>query len=175
MRKLTAFVLFSACVMGLAACFLGGCAGKPLNDVNAADAGVILEKPPVLSVVSDETVMDALLGSYSWQKRNADGTSVSVEADSAHPLDCQDLLSPLETTDISAALDFTKEPDAILSVRCWSDEHWSDLDAESEEVTVDGNVMELKKGGYIYEVIAQWGAESGYGGTAHYYVYIKTI
>lgn len=64
---------------------------------------------------------------------------------------------------------FAEEPDAILSVRCWSDEHWSDLTADSENVTVNGNEIKLKTGGYIYEVIAEWNTEkSGYGGIAHF-------
>ena len=50
--------------------------------LNSEDAVVVLEQPPVLTVVSDETAMTALLGTYSWQRKNADGSVTSVEADS---------------------------------------------------------------------------------------------
>ena len=143
--------------------------------LNAEDANIILEEPPALAFVSDNTNMGALLGAYSWQKMNSDGTSTATEADSAHPLDCKDLLLPYETTEVTATLNFTESPDRILSVRCWSDEHWADPTANSEEVIVRGNVIELKPGGYIYEVKAEWDADNGYGGTANYSLYLTTI
>ncbi|MBD5467659.1 MAG: hypothetical protein HDR21_05850 [Lachnospiraceae bacterium] len=136
-------------------------------------APVRLEKPPLLTVISDETAHDALLGMYSWQRENGDGTSTGIEVDHAHPLDCEAWLPPLETTSQTAVLRFTEEPDQIVSIRCWSDENWSDPNAESEDITVMGNEIELKIGGYIYEVTAEWNNESGYGGTAHYSFYVK--
>ena len=33
----------------------------------------------------------------------------------------------------------------------------------------------LKSGGHIYEVVAQWDTESGFGGTAHYSFYLKAV
>lgn len=138
------------------------------------DAMIILENPPELDVISDNVCNDTLLGTYSWQCKNNDGTFTNTEADSAHPLECADLLPPFETTETNAVLRFGEEPDTILSVRCWSDEHWSDPSADSENVSVNGNEIEFKAGGYIYEVIAEWNTEkSGYGGIAHYYFYIQ--
>ncbi|MGM9618272.1 MAG: hypothetical protein ACI3W8_00320 [Oscillospiraceae bacterium] len=150
---------------------LNAYANRLLNSENAA---VILEEPPALTVVSNQTAMSALLGTYSWQRKNADGTFTGIEADSPHPLDCKDLLPPFETMETTATLTFTEEPDAILSVQCWSDENWADTHASSETVNIKGNTIELKPGGYIYQITAQWNTESGYGGTAHYFVYIKT-
>lgn len=144
--------------------------------LNEEDTITILKEPPWLAVISDNTSCSALLGSYSWQYLNDDGTSTGMEADSVHPLECQDLLVLLETTDTTATLRFQEEPDAILNVRCWSDEHWSDPAADSEAVVVNGNEIELKPGGYIYEVLARWNGEDGYGGgTAYYSFYIKTV
>ncbi len=144
--------------------------------LNEGDAMIILEKPPGLDVISDSTCIGTLLGTYSWQCKNNDGTFTNMEADSAHPLDCADLLLQFETTETNAFLRFAEEPDAILSVRCWSDEHWSDLAADSENVSVNGNEIELKAGGYIYEVTAEWNTEkSGYGGIAHYSFYVKVL
>lgn len=143
--------------------------------LNAENANIILEGPPALAVVSDETNMGALLGTYSWQKMNSDGTITATDADSAHPLDCKDFLLPYETTEATATLNFTESPDRILSVRCWSDEHWADPTANSEAVAVRGNVIELKSGGYIYEVTAEWDADNGYGGTANYSLYLTMV
>ena len=138
------------------------------------DAVIILENPPKLDVISGNVCNSALLGIYSWQCKNNDGTFTNTEADSAHPLECADVLLPFETTETSAFLRFSEEPDKILGVRCWSDEHWSDPSADSESVSVNGNKIEFKAGGYIYEVIAEWNTEkSGYGGIAHYYFYIQ--
>ncbi len=142
--------------------------------LNSENVTVILEEPPALTVVSGQTATGALLGTYSWQRKNADGTFTDIEADSAHPLDCKDLLLPFETTETTATLTFTEEPDVILSVQCWSDGNWAGNNASSETVNIMGNTIELKSGGYIYQIAAQWNTENGYGGMSHYSVYIKT-
>lgn len=144
-----------------------------IQDCTNFDAVVVLEQPPALTVVSDETSVAALLGTYSWQQRNIDGTITDIRADSPHPLDCRDLLSPpLETAEATAALRFTQNPDKIVSIQCWSDSYWSMPSADGENIIFNGNTIELKSGGYIYEVVAQWDTDSGYGGTAHYSFYI---
>ena len=141
--------------------------------LDSEDAVVVLEQPPALTVVSDETSVAALLGTYSWQQKNTDGTLTHVLADSPHPLDCRDLLSPpLETAEATATLRFTQNPDKIVSIQCWSDSYWSMPSADGENMIFSGNTIELKSGGYIYEVVAQWDTDSGYGGTAHYSFYI---
>ncbi len=138
-------------------------------------AVLVLETPPVLTVVCEETAVETVGGTYSWEKRNADGMSTHTEADSAHPLDCKDLLLPVafETEERTAVLRFAEEPDTIVSIRCWSDAFWGDTSAKAEEVTWDGMEIELKPGGYIYEVAAKWNAENGYGGVAYYSFYLK--
>ena len=151
-------------------------ANKLSNEENAV---IILKEPPALAVRSGQ-IIGGLLGTYSWGYQNDDGTSTLVEVDSAHPLDCEDLLLSqwidYETTETTATLYFDEEPDEILYVRCWSDEHWSDLTADSEAVVVNGNEIELKPGGYIYEVQARWDGEGDYGGgTAYYSFYVKTV
>ena len=149
---------------------------KPFKGMEPSEIVSALEKPPALDVIIENTCNDTLLGTYSWQCKNNDGTFTNMEADSAHPLDCADLLHQIETTETNAFLRFAKEPDTILSVRCWSDEHWSDPAADSENVSVNGNEIELKAGGYIYEVIAEWDTEkSGYGGIAYYSYYVKVL
>ena len=85
-------------------------ANKLLNDPAAP---VILEDPPALAVVSGDTSLGALLGSYQWQ-RKADGDSFeNILSDSPHPLDCGALLSPLDTGEQTAVLRCAEAPDEI--------------------------------------------------------------
>lgn len=146
-------------------------ANELLND---EDSIFISEEPPALTILSDQTAFGALRGTYSWQKDNGDGTATLTEADSPHPLDCKDLLPLLETTEETAVLDFAWKPDTV-KVQCWSDEQWGNTNAESEDVTINGNVITLKPGGYIYEITAEWDTENGYGGTVSYSAYLETI
>ncbi len=146
---------------------LNNYANRLLNEENP---NIILEEPPVLAVISDNTSIGTLLGSYSWQKMNADDTTTSSNTDSAHPLECEDLLLKFETTEQVAALHFTERPDRI-SAQCWSDEYWGDPGADSENVDIDENEIILKQGGYIYEIKAEWDADNGYGGIAYYSFY----
>ena len=140
--------------------------------LGGGEAVVVLEKPPVLTVVSDNTAAAAMLGGYQWEKMLADGTVEHTLADSAHPLDCRELLTLLDTREGTAELDFAQMSDEIFGARCWSDEHWGDTSAAGEPVTVNGNEIALRPGRYIYEVGARWDTASGYGGTAWYAFYI---
>ena len=151
---------------------LGSYANRLLN---SEDAVIVLEEPPRLDVVSDNTCVETLPGTYSWEKRNPDGISTSVEADCAHPLDCKDLLSKFDTTQQTATLRFKENPDRILEAKCWSDAHWKDTDAAGENVEMNGYEMELKPGGHIYEIKAEWDADHGYGGIAYYSFYIDYV
>lgn len=157
MKKLTAAALALAVLFCLA-----GCSNTT-------------EKPPVLTVAGGEAAFEALLGAYSWEKTSWSGTTEAVESDSLHPLERQARLNSLETTEGEAELSFAVQPDEILSVRCWSDACWGDVSAESEPVTFRGNAIELKAGGYIYEIKARWDTERGSGGTAYYCFYIVKL
>ena len=106
-------------------------ANKLLNDPAAP---VILEDPPALAVVSGDTSLGALLGSYQWQ-RKADGDSFeNILSDSPHPLDCGELLSPLDTGEQTAVLRFAEAPDEILNARCWSEADLGSPDAVGQPV-----------------------------------------
>jgi len=152
---------------------LSAYANRLLKDENAS---IVLEEPPGLTVISDETAFDTLLGTYVWQKRNSDGTSTVTQTDSPHPLDCENWIPKFETSETTAALEFAENPDSILNIQCWNEKQWNNHDADSETIAIDGYEIELKPGGYIYEVVAEWDAEkNGYGWTAHYYFYIKVL
>lgn len=150
---------------------LNNYANRLLNEENAP---VILDEPPALSVVSAEISAGALLGAYSWQRSSHDGEVLGVEVDCAHPLDCWEQMECLDTTEETALLRFQDPPDGAVNVRCWSDAHWFKPSAENEAVTVRGDEIQLKKGGYIYEVLAEWDTKGGCGGgIASYSFYIK--
>ncbi|MCM1064364.1 MAG: DUF4362 domain-containing protein [Eubacterium sp.] len=145
-----------------------------IKDLKGSNTDMLLETPPQLMVICGETAFDALRGTYSWQKRNSDGTSTAIEADSAHPLDCKELFFKFETTETTAVLHFMEDPDTILNIQRWSEEHWGEPGADSESVAVNGYEIELEPGGYIYEVIAEWSTEKGgCGGSVHYSFYVK--
>ena len=141
--------------------------------LDSRDAVVVLERPPALTVASDSTACAGLLGSDEWQRKLPDGSREHVTTDALHPLDCRELLTPLETGSDTAVLRFSEEPDEILNVRCWSDSLWGEVYAEGEAIAVNGHEISLRPGGYVYEVRAVWDASDGYGGDASYYFYIR--
>ncbi len=139
--------------------------------LGACGAGeTAVPKPPALVVAAGDETQQALLGTYNWRRLHLGGME-EVCADSPHPLDCQDLLALLDARQTTVQLQFAKPPDAPLSVRCWSDQQWGNPLADSQEVTITGDTLSLRPGGWIYEVTARWGGGWGPGGAAHYAFY----
>ena len=147
MKRFVCMLLTVLCIVGLTGCL-----------------GFGMKSPPKLVVKCSDGSVSAILGTYSWQYMNT-----GVTADAIHPLDCNSY-KILETTDTAAVLEFEKDPDSILNVICWSDTFLSSSDAESEKVDFQDNTIQLKPGGYIYQVAAEWDTN----GTAYYSFYIKT-
>ncbi len=127
-------------------------------------------KPPALVVVAGEERHQALLGTYTWRRLSLGGME-EVCADSPHPLDCQDLLPLLDARQAAVRLQFAQAPDELLSARCWSDRQWGNPLADSQTVTVTGDTLSLRPGGWIYEVTARWGGGWGPGGEGCYAFY----
>lgn len=145
-------------------------------------------EPPELTVVCGEEEYKTLKGGYSWEYMNEDGTSMAVIADSAHPLDCRDIMPEVRIVyaTISALhpriayLQFGIVPDRV-AVRYWKEADWGDTLAGSETLEMlvteadyaDGSYstnysVELLEGNYIYEVIAEWNSAETYKGEARY-------
>ena len=98
-----------------------------------------------------------------------------MECDSRLPLQAQKYLPrfslpPSSQNPVEAVLQFGTIPDEVR-VRCWSAAYWDIITAESEDLSVTDNTIELKDGGYIYEIIANWNNSLWYGGTASYSFY----
>lgn len=133
----------------------------------------VMKEPPRLTVsFGGGDTFDAITGTYGWNYDNGDGTTTGIEADSPHPLDLYEQLTPVETTVPFVELQFEVSPQSI-SVRCWDDTCWGNTQAVPEDAVVSGNMLELKGHGYIYEVIATWTGENlAAHGTVHYVFYI---
>ena len=181
MKKLLAITLAAILIFSMAACQSTGQISCPADDepdpVNAPGSNGASKptsaEPPELKIL-DSTCLGIVdnKGTYSWMSDNGDGTWKGVEADSSHPLEWQKFLVPMTTSDDTVELYFDVQPQEI-SVRCWSDEYWGKVDAEEENVTLSENTLEIKDGGYIYEVIAKWTGENlAAEGTVHYGFYI---
>ncbi len=171
MKKFRLLGIFMALVLCLSAC------GKK----------EVLSAPPKLTVICAEESVEATKGTYSWDYK--DGFQMfSVQADSSHPLESKEYMTPLKmfTSTLShydpleCYLKFEEAPDEV-NVRCWSTDNWGIYDAESEKIDVssfDGGEepmfkIELKEENYVYEVTAKWTSTEGYGGTVHYSFYTE--
>ena len=144
------------------------------NDIAGnTSSQMVLEEPPRLDVVSDNTCTETLRGGYSWTTYDEDGIAQAEIADSLHPLDCQELLTLLDTTEPTAQLEFQVLPTEIEDVRCWSDGEFGNPTAESEAVELDGQTIRLLPGGHVYEVTARWEGED-YEGSVSYSFWINS-
>lgn len=136
-------------------------------------AASILDAPPLLRIVCGENTPTVFQSDFCWSVKKDDETWDGWCACCPHPLEWEDRLIPFETTEMTAILDFSAEPDRI-TVHCWSDKHWGNTDAENEEAAIGENTIALKSGGYIYEIFAKWDIDRGYQGDVSYSIYIKT-
>lgn len=135
-------------------------------------------KPPALTVRCGENSVKALRGTYSWSYVQ-DGQGVGVEADSVHPLEAKDSMSPLavarEDSSAVAQLEFEAAPDSV-SVCAWDTSLWNrtDVEAQAVDVAVDEELVLLPYDA-VYSVTATWDKEKDCGGTAHYSFYTNSM
>ena len=102
---------------------------------------------------------------------------VGVAADSVHPLEAKDSMSPLAVVrdDDSAVvhLEFEVVPDSV-SACAWDTALWNKTDVEAQAVDVavdDEQTLTLLPYDAVYSVTATWDQENGCGGTAYYSFY----
>ena len=179
MKKLLAIILAAILIFSMTACqsqISCPAADEPDQISAPGSSGAskpTSKEPPALKVLESSCIaIEANIGTYSWMYDNGDGTWTGVEADSSHPLEWQEFLVPMTTSDDTVELYFDVQPQEV-SIRCWSDAYWGKIDSEEENTTLSGNKLELKDGGYIYEVVAKWTGENlAAEGTVHYGFYI---
>lgn len=172
MKKLIYFAFTLILIFSMSACNVS----ETLNQTNAPGSSgtskPTSQEPPVLKIMDNSCIsIEANTGTYCWSYDNGDGTQTGVCADSSHPLEWKEFLLPMVTSDDTVELYFSVQPQEF-TIRCWSDIHWGKVDTVEEAVTIDGNTLELKQGGYIYEVVAKWTGETiAAQGTVHYGFY----
>ena len=181
MKKLLSILLTVILILAMTACRSSGqiscpAEGEP-EKVNAPGSNGASKptstEPPELKIL-DSTCLGIVAnkGTYSWMSDNGDGTWKGVEADSSHPLEWQEFLVPMITSDDMVELYFDVQPQEV-SIRCWSDANWGKVNAKEENANLSGNKLELKDGGYIYEVVAKWTGENlAAEGTVYYGFYV---
>ena len=181
MKKLLAVTLAVILIFSMTSCKSSGQISCPAEDepdpVNAPGSNgaskPTSKEPPALKVLDSTCIaIEANIGTYSWIYDNGDGTQTGICADSSHPLEWQEFLVPMTTSDDTVELNFDVAPQEF-TIRCWSDANWGKVNAKEENVNLSGNKLELKDGGYIYEVVATWTGENlAAEGTVHYGFYI---
>lgn len=158
--------------LALTLLLLTGCAGAAEDAPEVPAAPPVLTEPPVLTVRCGQTAVVALRGAASWYYGDADGTQISFEADSLHPLDeaARDLTPRLVLPaggPAEAVLEWDPAPDTA-TVRRWNDALWGDTGAPAEEAAVEDGTIVLAEDGSVYEVAAVWSSPERWGGTARY-------
>lgn len=177
MKRMISILLAVILIFSLAACQSSQEPGQELGQTNppgsVGTSKPASKEPPVLKILDSTCIgIEANKGTYTWTYDNGDGTQTGVCADSSHPLEWQEFLIPMTTSDNTVELYFDVQPQEI-SVWCWSDEYWGKVEAQEENVTLSENTLKLKDGGYIYEVVAKWTGENlAAEGTAYYGFYV---
>lgn len=146
--------------------------GTVVSQVIGTQSPHVFKEPPAAKLLHGNGSTPLVTAGRNWMYPNEDGTMAAVIVDHAHPLFCKDSLDPIYVTGDYVKLAFEDDPDSI-SIQCWPDTAWNSNSAESENVNSYGTAFDLKQGGYIYEITAQWDEnEIEHYGSVSYYAYI---
>lgn len=172
MKRLTIFLLLLFLLAGcVPAEEIGETYGPGEEGFVTTSDYVSRDWPPNLHIQTGDTSAQTLFGGCSWNWKAGEDCWIASCADSLHPLDCKELVTPIVTQDTAAMLVFADMPES-LTVRRWNDRQWGNCDAEAETVAVNGQTLPLEKGGWVYEVTGNWDDNGYYYGTASYCFYI---
>lgn len=166
MKRIGSFLLAVMLLFSMA-----GCTAHPPGSNGSSKPTA--QEPPALKITDGSgQEITASLGTHEWNWDKGDGTWTGVCADSTHPLEWQEFLTPLTTQAETIELTFAVQPQSF-TVHCWSDAQWGNVNAIQERVSVTGNTIQMQEGGYVFEVIATWTGENlaAYG-TACYGFYV---
>ena len=127
---------------------------------------------PTLELITAGKRVKADTGSWYAEYTDSKGNQVSVDGGTDRPLERADITDPCITTDANAQLVFSETPDSV-TIQCWpSTGAESDTD-NSTQITAEGDCFRLHKGGYLYEIIAQWKKEDGSLKGIHFYLFVE--
>ena len=173
MKKALVCILILTLLAGFCACANQNPNETAQTPLTTAPSVPVMKEPPSLTVsIGRGETFPAETCTYDWSYLTEDGTWSGTCADSLHPLDMQKLLLPVDTTVEQVELLFQVPPQNI-TVRCWNDTLFGNPNAPSTPIPLSGNFLELRSGGYVYEVIAHWDdGNAPYHGTVHYVFYI---
>ena len=189
MKKMLCAMLAVLCLAALA-----GCGSKTVE----SNVPEVLKTVPTLTVHCGENSTEGLQGTHEWWYANGDGTQTSFIADSLHPLQCKEYMTPLTIQPSpysahlpQARLEFSVVPDKIIAARRWSvdsfhgpgepvdDGHYEVLvyilEPEGGTEDVRQFYMELPYGDYVYEVTALWESYELFGGEVSYSFYTEAM
>lgn len=169
MRRSMTLCLLLAALLGIAACGSTGITDTAEASVSRLSG---YEKPPELTIVSGDTGIPALMGTFSWDCYDSDGNGVSTDACGEAPLDTIDLLTPVPVREEEPRLDLWFEcwPDEI-SLRYWDIGNGADSVSIEDAIEVlpeDGTITAMTDSTYLYEVHAVWENRDGIGGESYY-------
>ena len=136
--------------------------------INATpDASSFPAEPPTLTVSDGEMTITAWRGTSSWMIVGEDGLGSGITADSPHPLECKDDIQTIKVSqNTTLTLSFESAPTSIAVKRYKLNA--TDYDA-FEKIADFRNIIEVKAGNYLYEVIAKWEDNAKpYSGTVYY-------
>ena len=118
---------------------------------------------PTLSVSNKDMSFDADFHQIYWFFTDTEGMTMWVTSESIHPLDCEYRLVRLNTSLPFLNLQFKNAPSdpEHITVRYWDQSCLGNHSAEFQTMTVEDGQLHLLEGGYIYEIVAQWGPDQG--------------
>lgn len=188
MKKRIITVLVLVCLTALVGC------GNKLEEEDSTEEA--LATVPTLTIHCGENSVEGLNGLREWWYKDRKGETVRFIADSLHPLQCKDYMTPLtilpstkSSQPTTARLEFSVVPDKIIAARRWSvdsfhgpgepvDDGYYEvlvytLEPEGGTEDVRQFFMELPYGGYVYEVTALWESYEDFGGEVSYSFYTE--
>ena len=118
---------------------------------------------PILSLSNKDMSFDADFHQIYWFFTDTDGMTMWVTSESVHPLAREDRLVRLNTSLPFLNLQFKNAPSdpEHITVCYWDESCLGNHSAEFQTMTVEDGQLHLLEGGYIYEIVAQWGPDQG--------------
>lgn len=170
-QHLLMLIALSVCLAAFSGCAVPD--ASP-SEVPAAHGGSVTDQasnfpaePPHLGVSDGNAAVTAWRGTCSWLVENDDGTGSGINTDTMHPLDCKEGIPSLKMAKKGTLTFIIDEAPTSITVRRYR-LNSSDYDAY-EEIPVEDGTIEVKRGNYLYEVIAKWNhPNKPYSGTVYY-------
>ena len=168
MKKIICVLLALSAAFSLTGCVV--CETGPSTEESVQTEASILEYAPEMTVKCGSDTFTVGSGNYSWTSRGVNGEMGAVIACGSHPLDATREQEFRSVTGDKLVLSFPVEPDTITVIR-WSKSDLGSTDRDGESVDISEMTISMKKGSWIYQVIASWDGDT-WGGQAEYHLYL---